>query len=362
MSQPQAATPVKRDPVDALWLADELETLGACPICGSSERTLAYENKRDRVFFCAPGAWTAWTCAACHFAYLDPRPTPQSIHAAYASYYTHGAPSLSFTGRLLAKLQIGIRHSHLKRHLHYRLPGALPLGWLVYKIMASQAIVTNHTIRHLPPTRPGQNRLLDIGCGDGDFLIIARDIGFNVEGLEVDPISRAVAHKAGLTVHPGPFPGSILQPSSYDHITMSHVLEHFHDPVAALHDALKLLKPGGRIWVKVPNLAALSHRYFKQNAFLLDPPRHLVMFDGASLAALLSKVGFTGVTTLPPSLLDQKNFYGGGWMISQGFDPMSASPLNVPSSVKADVLKTYSQATEFFNDAEVVTIIATKPV
>lgn len=359
MSQVKAATPVKRDPMDATWPSRELETLGACPVCGARARGLAYKDLQDRVFFCAPGAWTAWTCALCHVAYVDPRPTLESIHAAYNSYYTHDVPSASFTGELLTKLQIGIRHSYLNKRLGYRLPRALPFGWLVYKALRPQAIVTNHTIRHLPPPRSGENRLLDIGCGDGEFLIIARDIGFDVQGLEVDPVSRAVAQKAGLTVHPGPFPGSTLEPNSYDHVTMSHVLEHFHDPAAALQEAFNLLKPGGRIWVKVPNLAALSHEHFKKNAFLLDPPRHLVMFDGVSLTALLSKIGFAGTTAMPPSLLDQKNFYGGGWMTSQGYDPMSASPLDVP--VKAEVLKTYAQASVSFNDAEVVTIIATKP-
>lgn len=354
-------SPVSRDPPNTEWPEKELETLGACPVCGSRKRISTQRELRDSVFFCAPGAWSAWKCQDCNVQYLDPRPTESSIHKAYANYYTHGRPASSLLRKLLEKLRIGIRHSYLNKRLGYRLSGELPFGWIAYEAMPRQATITLHTIRHLPPPRPNENSLLDIGCGDGEFLSIARGIGYDVAGLEVDPLSRTLAQKAGFLVHSGPFPGAVLQQGRYDYITMSHVLEHFHDPVGAIRCAFDLLKPGGRIWIKVPNLSASSHARFDQNLFILDPPRHLVMFDRPSLEALLREAGFGDVTSLPPSFLDQQNFFVGGWATSRGYDPIVALQTQVPGSITSDIVEAFDQACSSHDQAEVVTMIATKP-
>jgi hypothetical protein len=71
------------------WPADELEAVDCCPLCGCAERTMLHRDLTDRVFFCAPGGWHLYRCRGCEGAYLDPRPTSESIARAYSSYYTH---------------------------------------------------------------------------------------------------------------------------------------------------------------------------------------------------------------------------------------------------------------------------------
>jgi 2-polyprenyl-3-methyl-5-hydroxy-6-metoxy-1,4-benzoquinol methylase len=355
------APSVDREPPNASWPEEELETLGACPVCGSRERALTYQDLRDVVFCCAPGVWTAWTCATCHVLYLDPRPTEASIHKAYWNYYTHRRDVSSLLGKFVEKLKVGVRHSHLNKNFGYHLSGALPFGWIAYKWKPLQVEITNHTIRHLPPPQPFGNRLLDIGCGAGEFLEIARDLGFDASGLEIDPVARAQAQKADFIVHPGPFPDAGLERDYYDHITMSHVLEHLHDPMGAIREALILLKPGGRIWIKIPSLSALSYFAFGRNLRLLETPRHLVMFDAGSLEATLRKCGFIDVLSAPPSFLDQNYSYRAGWAISQNlnYDPMSLP--DVPPSVEAEIVSTYERASSNHKLAEFVTMVATKP-
>jgi SAM-dependent methyltransferase len=264
-------------------------------------------------------------------------------------------------GKFVEKLKVGVRHSHLNKNFGYHLSGALPFGWIAYKWKPLQVEITNHTIRHLPPPQPFGNRLLDIGCGAGEFLEIARDLGFDASGLEIDPVARAQAQKADFIVHPGPFPDAGLERDYYDHITMSHVLEHLHDPMGAIREALILLKPGGRIWIKIPSLSALSYFAFGRNLRLLETPRHLVMFDAGSLEATLRKCGYIDVLSVPPSFLDQNYSYRAGWAISQNlnYDPMSLP--DVPPSVEAEIVSTYERASSNHKLAEFVTMVATKP-
>ena len=78
---------------DMAWPAEGLEAVHACPYCGGSDRSLAYEGVEDWAFGCAPGRWSYWRCAACHALYLHARPTSATIGQAYARYYTHAKGS-----------------------------------------------------------------------------------------------------------------------------------------------------------------------------------------------------------------------------------------------------------------------------
>src|SRR2546429_396623 len=71
------------------WPAEGLEAVPLCPVCGCQERNVLLNDLVDNVFHVAPGKWTLKRCLGCHSAYLDPRPTVETIGAAYEIYYTH---------------------------------------------------------------------------------------------------------------------------------------------------------------------------------------------------------------------------------------------------------------------------------
>jgi hypothetical protein len=71
------------------WPANGLEVVDRCPVCGEGEREILHQGLRDQVFYCAPGEWTLYCCRGCCSAYLDPRPTAETIYLAYRKYYTH---------------------------------------------------------------------------------------------------------------------------------------------------------------------------------------------------------------------------------------------------------------------------------
>lgn len=139
----------------------------------------------------------------------------------------------------------------------------------------------------------GQGRLLDFGCGGGQFLERMRRQGWNVTGL--DSSKRAVESvqtKLGIRAIVGTLPHPELAPESFDVVTMWHALEHVHDPLATLKCAYDLLAPGGRLIVAVPNISSLPFRWFGPNWFALDLPRHLTHFTPASLRQMVELAGF----------------------------------------------------------------------
>ena len=350
---------------DNVWPIDDIETIGACPICAGTKRTLAHGELVDRIFFVAPGVWQLWRCDGCGAGYLDPRPDQASIGRAYSAYYTHDqalpeAPGAERLG-VLARLKRAALNDFFNAHLGYRLRPALPLGRLAFALRPDKARDGAEMVRHLPAPRPG-DRLLDVGCGNGGFLLLARDrLGFAVEGTELDTATAARAAARGITIHAAPLPGMGLPDGRYTQVTMNHVLEHVHDPISALREIFSALVPGGRVWVQVPNLNGASHVRFGADSRLLEPPRHLVIFTPDALRAALQAVGFVDIARLPVENL-APSLFAAGWMIASRVDPAIADAPAPPPDVIAAGLDAKRRFSGVSDEAEVFTMIGFRPL
>lgn len=276
------------------WPQSELEAVPQCPVCNCAERSLLHEGLTDRVFGVADGQWDLYRCAHCASGYLDPRPTPGSIARAYAGYYTHDAedhPIVRRKGRLRSLLHDLIHGYQNHRYGLNRSP-ALPAGRWLLPLLPSLRTAADAECRHLPPLPAGGGRLLDVGCGNGGFLMLARQAGWQVEGLDFDPGAVQAARSRGLQVHHGGIELLEERRACYDVITLCHVIEHVHDPVATLRRLHALLKPGGILWLDTPNLASLGALRFGPHWRGLEAPRHLVLFCPASMQQALTMAGF----------------------------------------------------------------------
>lgn len=309
------------------WPASELESVPACPVCGSVERTVLHEGLIDNVFFVAPGKWTLHCCTQCRSAYLDPRPNPASIHKAYATYYTHAVGTerdnviqLSFFRRLRRMISNGyLNHRYgTKRH------PASGLGQWMAKLLPSQRQALDIGFRYLPKPIQGQ-RLLDIGCGNGDFLVSAREAGWQVSGVEPDPKAAAATRQRGIDVTVGTV--DLLEGVShcFDAITLSHVIEHVHEPKQLLQAVQRLLKPGGIVYIDTPNIQSHGTAIFKKNWRGLETPRHLVLFNPASLTELLYATGFAGIKIERRTAV-QQGMYLSSLRMAAGHSPYGAEP------------------------------------
>ncbi len=113
--------------------------------------------------------------------------------------------------------------------------------------------------RHQPA--PGRNRLLDVGCGTGQFLLLARAEGWDVVGIEIAKAGVEAARRAGLTVHLGSLTTLALPESSFDLITFWNVLDFVPDPMEQARAAHRILAPGGVLAARVVNLASHAALY-----------------------------------------------------------------------------------------------------
>jgi len=142
----------------------------------------------------------------------------------------------------------------------------------------------------LPLDPPGS--LLEVGCATGVFLNARRLAGWEVEGVEPSEKAAAIASARGLPVHAGRLADAPLQNSPYDLVVAHMVLEHLHDPVAALKQWRGLVKPGGRLVVSTPNIGSLDYLIFRRNWYALQLPTHLYHFTPRTLKKMLQVAGW----------------------------------------------------------------------
>jgi 2-polyprenyl-3-methyl-5-hydroxy-6-metoxy-1,4-benzoquinol methylase len=281
------------------WPADGLEQAECCPVCGSTQRRELYSGLTDRVFRCAPGRWNLYQCEGCRSAYLDPRPTRETIHRAYQRYYTHAPPRRQSTEglRVWRRFVRALANGYRNARYGGGLTPASALGPWIIPLFPRLRQVLDRELRYLPPLEQGA-RLLDVGFGSGAFLLLAQRIGWRVFGADLDPVAVANASEAGLDARQGGIEAFSDATDQFDVITMSHVIEHVHDPASVIKQAYKLLKPGGLLYIDTPNIDAYGHRHFKEHWRGLEIPRHLVIFNWSSMKNLLNEAGFSEVHAL----------------------------------------------------------------
>ena len=145
--------------------------------------------------------------------------------------------------------------------------------------------------------------VLDIGSAYGNFLEYAQQqLGWNAEGVDINPRLVAEARQRGFTVHEGHLEELNLPPNSYDLVTMWDVIEHLDDPKSFLVTILALLKPGGLLFFHTGNAkfqitkAQVLSKVFPNKGPWIIPFQHIYHFDPDSGQALASVAGFEPVS------------------------------------------------------------------
>ena len=276
------------------WPFSGLENVPVCPLCGASETTPAHQDLRDYFFESASGAWSLYQCSQCQSGYLNPRPNRETIGLAYSRYYTH--QSYSTSSSRLRWVWRALRDDYLHTVYGVKSENTLWLGrWLLRVFPIGRQGIDSCMARHLGRLPVPGACLLDIGCGNGSFLEFAKRAGWQVRGLDLDPMAVAAARAQGLDVLEGTIDLLDDESACYDRITLSHVLEHVFDPKDLLVRCHRLLKPGGVLWLETPNMQSTGRTVFGPYWRGLEPPRHLFLFSRKCLIDMLSSLGFADV-------------------------------------------------------------------
>jgi SAM-dependent methyltransferase len=218
-------------------------------------------------------------CDHCALVYQSPRPTREAMAEYYAAGYREHYGDVAYP-----TVNGGIAR-----------PGDPNFASAMDAWHRGQA----RNARQLGETKPG-DQVLEIGCRHGRTLALMKDeLGIEAYGIEPGLAEAEKAQKAGISCFVGTIedydPGELR----FDQIQSFHVLEHLHDPLAALMRMRSWLKPGGRMVIEVPNVYqpyGLLQDNFFQNA-------HLTNFSESTLRVLLVRAGYSVLRTLDRAAL-----------------------------------------------------------
>jgi len=240
----------------------------ACPICAADAPQLRYHLDEFRIL----------SCPRCEQIYLRPLPSPEHIRETFSQLYTKGEGSLP----------------ELKTYYEY-----------TYEDRPDNPLVRRYEIwldameRHRAP-----GRLLDIGCGTGLFLAVARRRGW--EPFGIDECEEATGHARnhfGLDVWIGEFSGFPTDRRHFDAITGWDIIEHARDPVGLMQAMRNCLDPGGLVALSTPNqrsiLDLVAGALYRMSAGRIRSPlekfyieQHFLYFTPETLSAALGQAGF----------------------------------------------------------------------
>lgn len=233
-----------------------------CPVCGTTKWKKIY--KIDQ--------WDIGECTVCGFARIVPLPTRESRPGRYSKE--------KVIERNIKRKSSAQRFSRAMRRLFSRIINR-----------NKNEIFYNKLSRYLSPGA----EVLDVGCGDGSFLKLAKK-RFTCTGIEISEYLRALAgRQSDIKVLVGNFLTTDFSSEKYDGITLISLLEHLDDPAQAVKKCFDLLNKGGVLSMKTVNYSCLNRRIKKEDWTGFRPPDHMVYFTPSNLKSFLKKIGFSKI-------------------------------------------------------------------
>jgi 2-polyprenyl-3-methyl-5-hydroxy-6-metoxy-1,4-benzoquinol methylase len=177
-----------------------------------------------------------------------------------------------------------ISHTDAKRSLFEKL----------YHVVKTHSL--NKKVKLISTLNQQPGTLLDIGAGTGDFLSVAKNKGWRIEGVEPNSQAKELAKQKGIDLKPETVN---LNSKSFDVITMWHVLEHIPDLQLQIKELKRLLKPNGFVIIAVPNFKSYDAKLYNSFWAAYDVPRHLWHFSKMSIQKLFKEQNLILNKTLP---------------------------------------------------------------
>ena len=250
----------------------------SCPVCGNEKWKVVYKISQ----------WEIGQCTVCAFARIDPLPMRESR----PEHYT--------------------KEKVIKRNIKEKTP--LQKFSRAMKHFFNRAMNRNKSdifYSKLSRYLSSMSKVLDVGCGDGSFLKLAKK-QFICAGIEISEYLAALARKQGdIKIMVGNFLTAGFTNEKYDAVTLISFLEHLDDPMQAIKECFGLLSNGGVLLMKTVNYGCLNRRIRKEGWTGFRPPDHIIYFTPSNLKRLLKKIGFTKIKISAWAFSD--NMYCDAW-------------------------------------------------
>jgi 2-polyprenyl-3-methyl-5-hydroxy-6-metoxy-1,4-benzoquinol methylase len=225
----------------------------SCDLCKDDNIQILYKsqdyrlNVDDKIYFLV-------YCNNCNILFINPKPKPEEISTHYPEKFFQANFNISnLYIRLLNKIKIRIITRYKK-----------------------------------------SGRILDIGCGDGEFLLNFKKKGWNTYGIDTSPLAYSLSkNKIIKNIFNTTLTECRFGDNFFDVITLNNVIEHVDDPEHLIKEIFRILKKEGILFILTPNIESYQCKITKQYWIHLDIPRHLYLYSPKSLATLLEKHFFT---------------------------------------------------------------------
>ncbi len=257
--------------------------LSNCPICDNTQ-FVTHLSCED--YTVSRETYTILRCQSCDFKFTQDIPDQKSIGKYYQS-------------------ESYVSHSGSKKGL---------INWLYHKVRKRSLrqkfkLVSSHT---------HGMKIIDYGCGTGEFLNTCMNKGWSVQGYEPSDDARNFAINQNKISASSPIELPHYPSEGADIITLWHVLEHVHTLKDTIGLLLEKLKSGGTLLIAVPNCSSYDAKKYGSFWAAYDVPRHLYHFEPKTMNDLLHQFGLSRKTIKPMvfdayyvSLLSEKYKNGG---------------------------------------------------
>jgi 2-polyprenyl-3-methyl-5-hydroxy-6-metoxy-1,4-benzoquinol methylase len=139
---------------------------------------------------------------------------------------------------------------------------------------------------------------LDVGCGKGEALSAAKDLGWEALGIEISQEAATLAQiRSGVPVLAGQFDAINIESGKFDIIYLREVLEHIREPVKLLRCLNNWLRPGGVLFIQVPNDLLSYRNHLFNKIWWIIPPAHLYCFTPNVLSKVIKDIGLNIVSS-----------------------------------------------------------------
>ncbi len=232
-----------------------------CAICNKNNESPIAKAKNTHGSYCiSDEEFNLVKCKKCGLVYVNPRPIEEEIHSYYSDnyYLSKGSIKSKIEKFILRPYYMSLKRAHIKQFKK-------------------------------------KGKILDIGCGGGDFINLLPKNNWEVYGIEPNQTGFNLSSDGNnkkMNIYDKKLLSCKFPDNYFDVITMWHVFEHIHKPNKELQEIKRVLKDDAIFILAVPNIKSFGFKICKEHWFHLDAPRHLYHYDSATIRKILDNNKF----------------------------------------------------------------------